>query len=73
MMTTGVHVRSNVLQVLLDAPQRVGAVPQLSHLVVRQGHVDDAAHAAAVQNAGQRQEDLLADAIHVLSTHSNTG
>ena len=58
--------RSDVLQVLLDAPQSVGAVPQLGHLGVRQGHVDHAAHAAAVQHAGQRQEDLLADAVHVL-------
>lgn len=65
-----VQVCSNVLEVLLDAPQCVGALLQLGHLVVRQGHVDHAAHAVAVQHAGQRQEDLLANAIHVLREHT---
>lgn len=65
-------VRSEVLEVLLDAPQRVGALLQLGHLVVRQGHVDDVAHAAAIQHAGQRQEDLVTDAVHVLRKDTHT-
>lgn len=66
------QVGSDVLEVLLDAPQRVGTLPQLGHLGVGQGHVDHAAHAGAVQHAGQRQEDLLANTIHVLRKHAHT-
>lgn len=61
---------SQVLEVLLDAPQCVGALLQLGYLGVCQGHVDHAADATAVQDARQRQEDLLTDAVHVLKTHS---
>lgn len=61
-----VRVRSEVLQALLDAPQSVSALLQLGHLVICQGHVDHAAHAVAVQHAGQRQEDLVTNAVHVL-------
>lgn len=46
-------VQLHVLQVLLDVPQRAGAGLQLRHLVIRQGHVDHADHAAAVQHARQ--------------------
>lgn len=67
-----VRVRSEVLEVLLDAPQRVSALLQLGHLGVCQGHVDDVAHAAAVQHAGQRQEDLVTDAVHVLWRNAPT-
>lgn len=58
---------SDVLQILLDGPQGISALPQLGNLFLCQPHVDDAAHAAAVQHARQRQEDLLADAVHILS------
>ena len=67
-----VQVCSDVLQVLLDAPQSVGALPELGHLGVRQGHVDYAAHTRVVQHAGQRQEDLLTNTIHVLHKYRQT-
>lgn len=57
---------SEVLQVLLDPPQGVGAPPQLLHLLLVQSHVDHAGNATAVQHAGQREEHLLVDAVHVL-------
>lgn len=61
-----VQLSSDVLEVLLDAPQRVCTLLQLANLAVSQGHVDHTAHATAVQNAGQGQEDLFTDTIHVL-------
>lgn len=61
----------DVLQVLLDVPQRVGTGLQLSHLVICQGHVDHAGHASAVQHAGQTQIHLVTDSIHALNTASN--
>lgn len=67
-----VRVCSDVLQVLLDAPQSVSALLELGHLGVRQGHVDDAAHTGVVQHAGQRQEDLLTNTIHVLQKYKQT-
>lgn len=65
------HVRtptwtSQVFQVLLDAPECVRALPQLVHLLVRQGHVDDAADAPAVQHAGQAEVHLSLDSVHTL-------
>lgn len=60
---------SEVLQVLLDPPQSVGAPPQLLHLLLVQSHVDHAGDATAVQHAGQREEDLLADTVHVLQRY----
>lgn len=59
-------VHSHVLQVLLDVPQRAGAGLQLRHLVICQGHVDHADHAAAVEHARQTQVHLVADAVHAL-------
>ncbi len=67
-----VRMCSEILEVLLDAPQRVGTLPQLRHLRVRQGHVDHTAHTGAVQHAGQGQEDLLANTVHVLHKHTYT-
>lgn len=61
---------SDVLQVLLDGPQGVSTLPQLGHLFLCEAHVDDAAHATAVQHTRQGQEDLLIDAVHVLSKHT---
>lgn len=58
--------RSDVLQVLLDVPQRVGAGLQLAHFIICQGDFDHAGHAAAVQHAGQAQVHLLIDSIHTL-------
>lgn len=55
-----------VLQVFLDAPQSVGALLQLSDFFVGQGHVDDAAHSAAVEHTGQTQVHFVSDAIHAL-------
>lgn len=66
------QVCSDVLEVLLDAPQRVGTLPQLGHLGICQGHVHHTAHAGAVQHAGQRQEDLLTNTIHVLRKNTHT-
>lgn len=63
---------SDVLEVFLDAPQCVGTLPQLGYLIVRQGHVDHAAHAGVVQHAGQRQEDLLTNTIHILQKYTHT-
>lgn len=57
----------DVLQVLLDVPQRAGAGLQLGHLVICQGHVDHAGHAPTVQHAGQTQIHLINDSIHALS------
>lgn len=57
-----------VLQVFLDTPQSVGALLQLSDFFIVQGHVDDAAHSAAVQHTGQAEVHLLADTIHALQT-----
>jgi len=67
-----VQLCSQVLEVLLDAPQSVSALLQLGHLVISQGHVDHAANAGAVQNAGQRQEDLVTNAVHVLENTIHT-
>lgn len=61
----------DVLQVLLDVPQCVGTGLQLSHLVIRQGHVDHAGHASTVQHAGQTQIHLVTDSIHALNTANN--
>lgn len=61
-----------VLQVFLDAPQSVTALLQLSDFFVGKGHVDDAAHSAAVKHTGQTQVHLLTDSIHALQTSNNT-
>lgn len=61
---------SQVLQVLLDVPQSVGALPELPHLTVSQGHVDHAGHAAGVQDAGQAEIHLAADPVQALNTHT---
>lgn len=57
---------SDVLQVLLDVPQRAGAGLQLGHFVVRQGHVDHAGHAATIQHARKTQVHLFTDSVHAL-------
>lgn len=57
-----------VFQVFLDAPEGIGALLELSDLFVGQGHVDDAAHPAAVEHAGEAQVHLLADTVHALRT-----
>lgn len=64
---------SDVPEVLLDAPQRVGALLQLVHLILREGHVHHTVHAAAVQHTGERQEDLLADPVHPLDRPTGDG
>lgn len=61
----------DVLEVFLDAPQRISTLPQLGHLFIRQGHVDHAAHTGAVQHTGQRQEDLLTNTIHILQKYTH--
>lgn len=58
--------RLDVLQVLLDVPERVSAGLQLGHLLICQGHVDHASHAPAVQHAGQTQVNLVSDPVHAL-------
>lgn len=55
-----------VFQVFLDAPESVCAALQLADFSIGQGHVDNAAHTAAVQHTGQTQVNLLTDAIHAL-------
>lgn len=62
---------SDVLEVLLDAPQCVCTLLQLGHFIIRQGHVDHAAHTGAVQHAGQRQEDFLVNTEHILQKQSH--
>lgn len=57
---------SDVLQVLLDVPQRPGAGLQLGHLIIRQGHIDHAGHAPGVQHARKTQVHLFADSVHTL-------
>lgn len=59
-------VCSQVLEVFLDPPQCVSALLQLGNLAISEGHVDHTVHTVAVQNAGQGQEDLLSDTVHVL-------
>lgn len=67
-----VCVCSDVLEVLLDPPQRVGTLPQLGHFCICQTHVDHTAHTAAVQHTRQGEEDLLTNAIHVLGKYKHT-
>lgn len=59
-------VQSNILQVLLDVPERAGTGLQLRHFVFSEGHVDHADHAPTVQHTGQTQVHLVTDAIHAL-------
>lgn len=62
---------SDVLQVLLDVPQRPGAGLQLGHLIIRQGHVDHAGHAPTVQHTGETQVHFVTDSIHALCDINN--
>lgn len=64
-------VHLDIIQVLLDVPQRVGTGLQLGHLIVCQGHVDHAGHSSIVQHAGQTQIHLVTDSIHALHTINN--
>lgn len=59
-------VCSQVLEVFLDPPQCVSALLQLGNLIISESHVDHTVHTVAVQNAGQGQEDLLSNTVHVL-------
>lgn len=59
-------VCSQVLEVFLDPPQCVSALLQLGNLIISESHVDHTVHTVAVQNAGQGQEDLFSNTVHVL-------
>lgn len=62
---------SDVLQVLLDVPQRPGAGLQLGHFIIRQGHVDHAGHAPTIQHTGKTQVHLFTDSVHALRDINN--
>lgn len=58
--------RSSQDELLLDAPQGVGAAHQLLLLVGLQRHVDHIRQAAVAQDTGDAEEDLVLHAVHAL-------
>lgn len=57
-------------ELLLDAPQGLGALHQLLLLFGLQRHVDHVGQAAVAQDAGDAQEDLILHAVQALKGES---
>lgn len=58
--------QSQVFQVLLDVPQGVRTLPELSDLIILQLLVDDAGQSPGIEDAWETEEDFVLNAIHPL-------